>query len=94
MESKQVNYQRKYMTTEKGKIAQRRAIDKYQLKNKEKILEQKKDYYLKNKDKWNTEEYKQKQKTRDSIKATCPICGVEMLKKSLRRHMKAKHPIS
>ena len=95
METKRLKQvaQRKYLTTEKGKVAQRRAIDKYQKKNKEQILEQKKGYYLKNKDKWNTKEYKDKQKARDTIKGTCETCGSIMLKKSLRRHIKSKHTI-
>jgi len=70
-------------------------------RNKEKIKEQQKEYRKTNKEKIkqiekeyrdaNKDKLKEKAKEYNKIKANCPHCGLEMLKRSISRHIKNKH---
>lgn len=47
---KEIN--RKYAQSEKGKLSKRNCDKRYNEKHKDKILQNKREYYIKNKDKW------------------------------------------
>ncbi|MGI9556178.1 MAG: hypothetical protein ACR2M9_04880 [Cyanophyceae cyanobacterium] len=87
---------KKYRNSEKGKLTNKRACANDYLKNKDKRLAEKSEYYQKNKEKWKSEEYRAKAKIRAQVRDYCPYCNSEMLKRSIRRHIVRAHipPIS